>query len=294
MTNWARCDFSRRLVGLTAGLDTRTLLAAARSARIDVDAVTDAFPFMKACDIALPPRLARAIGVRYRLRKFAPVEAGEIESREAVISEHLDGAVGHPSFWHRARYDHAGVDEPRSAMASGICFEVGRCFYWSKFANFGDRRAPSDADEILSAFTHRSSWRPEPLELWRQALQSWIETLPQPVPIAMDWRDRFYLDQRLGSWSCRVQRGNDFVERAVFNPANSLWIFHLLLQFPPSERAAGVTQKDAIRILEPRLMNFPINPVPLRQRIARNARRFAGSSIGRTLRSVRDFVNSGR
>src|SRR5262245_9030654 len=38
LSNWARCEFSERLVGLTAGLDTRTVFAAACAAGIDFQA----------------------------------------------------------------------------------------------------------------------------------------------------------------------------------------------------------------------------------------------------------------
>jgi hypothetical protein len=292
MINWERCDFSQRLVGLTAGLDTRTIMAAARAAAIDMRAVTTSYPFMDSCDRVLPPRLAASIGVPHVFRNLPSVPAEEVKSRSAIISEHLDGATAHPSFDHRALFDHSKMDDRQWTAANGTCFEIGRCFFWGRFANVGLGEARPNVDQILGAFAFQSSWRPEPVEAWRRALERWIDSLSDAVPLAADWRDRFYLDQRLGAWNCNVQRGNDFVEIATFNPANCLWIFYLLLQPDPVKRRDGVAQREAIHILEPRLMRFPINPLPMSERIKRNAKSLVGQQVARKLRSFRNFLKS--
>ena len=150
MVNWGQCDFSQRRVGLTAGLDTRTIMAAARAAAIDMRAQTTSYPFMDRCDRVLPPRLAASIGVPHVFRRLPPVDAEKVKSRRAFISEHLDGATAHPSFDHYALFDHARMDDRRWTSANGSCFEIGRCFFWARFANVGLSEARPSVEQILA------------------------------------------------------------------------------------------------------------------------------------------------
>ncbi len=288
MVNWGRTPFAEKLVGLTAGLDTRTVLAAACAAKIDARTFTINFPFMHRRDRVLPPRLAAAAGLPHTFRTFPPVDDAEAKARAAAIAEHMDGAIIHPSFEHYARFEHAREGDEQRTSASGTCFEIGRCFFWNRFTLAGLSERRPTGDQILQAFAHASSWRPEPVESWRLAMQAWTESLSEPVPLAHDWRDRFYLDQRLGAWNSTVQRASDFTSTG-FIPANCLWIFHLLLQPDPAKRRQGVAQREAIRLLAPSLLKLPINPVPLPDRLARRAKSMLGPQIRRKLRSLKQL-----
>ncbi|WP_119303720.1 hypothetical protein [Dongia deserti] len=294
MANWGRCDFSESCVALTAGLDTRTVLAAAHAAGIAFRATTTSFPSMDRCDRTLPPKLAASIDVPHVFRRLRPFDEAEVKARAAAISEHVGGATAHPIFDHFARFDHAIADHPGRTSATGSCFEIGRCFFWNKFSRAGLGEARPTADQILQAFSSRSTWRPQPIEAWRQALESWVESLADPVPLVSDWRDRFHLDQRLGSWNCNVQRTNDFSETTGFNPANCLWIYYLLLQPDPIRREQGTAQLEAIELLEPRLLRFPINPAPISDRLKDNAKALLGPQIIRGVRSFKSFIKAGR
>jgi hypothetical protein len=145
---------------------------------------------------------------------------------------------------------------------------------------------PTNPDHILDSFAYRSSWRPEPLALWRRALQAWIESLQDPLPFPMDWRDRFYLEQHLGGWNSTTQGLWDMKEGTAFYPGNSLWVFYLFLRFSPEQRKAGVPQREAIRLLAPELLEIPINPKPISTRLRESVRDFLGPRIVRTLKSL--------
>ena len=290
MVNWGRSAFAEKLVGLTAGLDTRTLLAAACAAKIDIRSHTISFPFMSRRDRMLPPRLAATVGVPHAFRTLAPVDDADAKARAAVIAEHMDGATSHPSFDHLARFQRGRDGDRDRTSANGTCFEVGRCYFWNRFTRAGlsDRRPT--ADQILQAFAHESSWRPVPLDSWRDAMHAWVESLSDPVPLAHDWRDRFYLDQRLGAWNANTQRTADLVESTTFNPANCLWLFDLLLQPDAAKRRQGAAQREAIRILEPRLLKYPINPRPLSDRLTQGAKSMLGPHLRSKLRSLKQLI----
>jgi hypothetical protein len=97
MINWAQAGFRERFVALTAGIDTRAVLAAAVSAKIDVEAFTTWFPITWTRDLLLPPRIAARVRVPHRLRRLSKLEARESEARMAAIAEHMDGTG-----WHRS------------------------------------------------------------------------------------------------------------------------------------------------------------------------------------------------
>jgi hypothetical protein len=290
MANWARAGFTRLRIGLTAGLDTRTVLAATSATRIDAQSYTNLYAFMDKRDRVLPPRLAALAGISHIFPHLAAADPQQAAIIRAVIAEHMDGAETHPSFDHFASHDHWTENGPGSSAAHGTCFGLGRCFFWPKFARVGLSEARPTADQVLAAFTFQSSWRPEPLGHWRTAIQSWLDTLSDPVPLAPDWRDRFHLDQRLGSWNATVSRGGDFLESTAFSPANCLRLLDLLLRPEPQKRQAGALQKEAIRLMAPHLLQLPINPLPISERLKRDAKRLFGPSIARRLQPLKKFL----
>lgn len=290
MVNWARSGFTRLRIGLTAGLDTRTVLAAACATRIDAPSYTNLYAFMDKRDRVLPPRLAALAGIPHLFPNLAAADPQEAAIIRAVIAEHMDGAETHLSFGHFASHDHWTENGRGSSAAHGTHFGLGRCFFWPRFARVGLGEAHPTADQVLAAFAFQSSWRPEPLGHWQAAIQAWLDTLSDPVPLAPDWRDRFHLDQRLGSWNATVQSAGDFVESRMFSPANCLRLLDLLLRPEPEMRQAGALQREAIRLMAPRLLQLPINPLPISERLKRDAKRLIGPEIARRLRPLKKFL----
>jgi hypothetical protein len=84
------------------------------------------------------------------------------------------------------------------------------------------------------------------------------------MALKMDWRDRFYFDQRLGGWLAANQIYPDIFDSTNFYPGNCLWIFDLLLRLDPAKRRSGAAQRKIISQLAPVLLELPINPVPFK------------------------------
>lgn len=290
MTNWAHAGFRKRFVALTAGIDTRSVLAAAVAAKIDVEAFTTRFPITMERDLRLPVRIAARVGVPHRLRRLPAVDASEADARMAAITEHMDGTGWHRSTMYMARHAYDLLNDGRTVAHGNVFGGEGRCFYWPKLSRLG-REAPTDPDHILDCFTFRSSWRPEPRELWRRAFQAWIDSLPDPLPLAQDWRDRFYLEQRSGGWNTMTQAFWDMLDGTAFYPGNCLWVSHLFLRFSPEKRKQGFPQRELIRLLAPELLDFPINPKPISTRLRETVRDLLGPKIVHALQPLRPMLH---
>jgi hypothetical protein len=286
ITNWAQADFRERHVALTAGIDSRTILAAAVAAKVEVKTFTTRFPITVRRDMVLPPRIARSVRVPHTLRRLPPVGATEVDPRMAAIAEHMDGTGWHRSTMHMARCKYDLLSDREQTVAHGNAFGDARCYFWAKFSNVGLEAQPTDPDHILDAFTFRSSWRPEPLALWRRAFQGWIDSLSDPVPLALDWRDRFYWEQRLGGWNSITQGFWDMLDGSTFYPGNCLWVSDLFLRFSPEERKEGFPQREAIRLLAPELLKVPINPKPIGRRLRETVRDLLGPKVIYAVRSL--------
>jgi hypothetical protein len=277
VANWARMEFRERFVTLTAGVDTRTILAAVKASNLDIETCTTKHPHTPHKDVALPPRLAASVGLRHTFLGFPKLDAGEIAARQAAIAEHLDGATFHPVTRSFAEGSDDVWHDSGRTIAAGHVFGVAKCYFWETFAKAGLGATPPSTDQLLRAFFPQP---PEPLPFWREAMESWLESLSDPVPLQVDWRDRFYLDQRLGGWNSEVQRLMDLLDCEFFYPGNCLWVFHLLFRDPPEKRQEAQSQKRAIKILEPRLMKFPINPPRLSKRMKNAAKNAVKALVG--------------
>lgn len=211
----------------------------------------------------------------------------EVKAREAAVAEHMDGATFHPmsALCSSGRGDL--LNDSGLTLAHGHGFEVGRCFFWDRFARAALTETPPTAEQLLGAF-FRSP--PEPLRFWRDAMQLWIDSLSDPVPLDLDWRDRFYLEQRLGAWSSVVQRGSDILDGTFFYPGNCLWVFHLLLRHSPRRRLEGFAQREAIRLMAPRLAAFPINPRSITERLRQAAKTLLGARKIDELKSLAGLI----
>ena len=291
LANLASCGFRDHLVGLTAGLDTRTLLPAASASGVAFKTFTIAYPHTERRDIQLPPRIAAAAGVPYKLVQLVPMNDDVAEKRFAQIVEHMDGTAFHPVWRSYAASSDGLMDDPARVIIAANCFEIGRCGSWARFSTAGLLETPPGVDRLLSAFTRRTSWRPEPLSVWRTAFGRWLDSLSEPLAMLNHWRDRFDLDQRCGCWHANLALGYDIFEATRFCPASCMWLMHLLNRFSPSQRMDGLAQKEAIRLMNPLLLLIPINPLPLPRHLETAARAMLGP-VG--VRKLKDwFTRSG-
>jgi hypothetical protein len=256
-------ELKRRTLGkvylpLTAGLDSRTIAAAFAAVGLDFETVTLDFCGKPSTDVSVARAIARRLGVRHRtLRLDRPDPA-----RAARYAAHVAGAAldwDHTHVFPGGGYRYLAAGD---VMVVGACFEVGRqtagegvfrdlCFETATGAEVWRRRTGTQAPPVAAALL--DEWI-----AWRRA-----------HPLDMDFAAAFYLDQRLGGWRAALEHGYDLLPGVSVCPANDARIYSALITPSPADQRAGLLQREAIALLAPELLEFPINPAPLRHRVGR-------------------------
>ena len=258
---------------LTAGHDSRLLLAAADRAGDPVVAYTFVKPRseMARADLVLPPRLAALVGVEHRLIARSPVSA----ARSEAWDRHTLGHSMDVDREYVARGMWGSVPDDATILRGGV-LEAARCYYWRRLPP-----EPGGADEELAAidagFGIQEHNPGSPIH--RDGLARWVEWSRGDPRGPLDWRDRFYLEQRAAGWLSAVEQGLDVAGhggrrarrqqrgdplRSALGPR----------RHPHDERAPARSDRaDVSRSLE-----LPFNPPPgLARRIVREAKAAAAA-----------------
>ncbi|MFV2064628.1 MAG: hypothetical protein ACC726_14130, partial [Chloroflexota bacterium] len=233
-------------VGLTGGRDSRLVLAAAVAAGVKPMTYTFIRAKTSPGDRELPPRLAAALGLEHiqiPMVEVDPQKASDFDRHTAF------GFVGGA----RTQYSTGGWDRVESSAVAleGGCFEFARGYYYG--------RLPSDmggkVSRVVADVTARfPTGRPAGVEAWAD----WI--LGAGRQADLDWRDRFYLEQRMGGWLSAGLQGFDISARRQIHIANCDALLADLLNVPLAERRAGTHEAALVERLAPALAAFPYNP----------------------------------
>jgi len=241
----AAADGGRVWIGLTGGRDSRLLLAAAVDAGIDVMTHTFIRPQTTQGDRDLPPKLAAAAGYEHVFISLEGVDA----QRAADFDTHTSGGFsGGPQL----QYSSGALEqvEASSVMLEGGCFEMARGYYYDRLPRDVGGDPGSAADVVLEKFP---SQRPAGVRAWAD----WAFADPDD---GLDWRDRFYLEQRVGGWLSAGLQGFDISGRRSLHIGNDRGILADLLGFPQAERRASSHQAALVELMAPALAAFPYNP----------------------------------
>lgn len=237
-------------LALTAGADSRLVLAAALAADIDLDLFTRQASRMSLADRVVPPKLAAAVGLTHRLvlpKQPAP-------SRRGLAQAHTDRQVSDGDalpFIEGVRDDFIGIE------IGGQGFGAGKV---------KNRDLPADIGQPAITAAALADRFGEPFESAnREALADWLGMVAdqhrtQPPEQRVDWRDRFYLEQRMAGWQSPKEQLYDLYGHQRFFPINSARTFGLLLAVDEQRRCGGAHQRELIGMLDDRLLGQPFNP----------------------------------
>lgn len=238
---------SETYMGLTAGRDSRMVLAASKNALDRMTFITFAYPDLGgARDVSVAQFFARRYGLR---QKVIPVPM----PADSVKSEYLV-RIGYAGHWGKARDFYAGCRahlDTNQAFLTGFAAEVGRAFYWKRI-NWR-RDAPTQKADV-NARTLLEAMR-LPLEArFEQAMERWLEGLaPMDTPALLD---QAYLEQRLGCWAaphmygaaCFAVNLTPFCHREIFDG---------MLRLPVEFRNEQQLVDGVLNVLWPELQRVP-------------------------------------
>lgn len=233
----------RLALGLTAGRETRALLACARPFVDLIDVVTVVGPDRHVTDSAIARRIAKDTGITHR---ELPRMTASIEEQQRFVRRggHCNSDTNswfHPSVRPLAE---------SHMLAGGLGGEVGRAFFW--------RATDREDTEITPALLiNRLGLPATPVLLARIA--SWLSALP-PMN-AYNKLDLAYLEMRMGPWYA-VQFCSDPTVRRIA-PLFTYPGLEILLGLPESWKRQNLFAEEIIRSCWPELLQYPFNSLGL-------------------------------
>lgn len=253
---------------LTAGRDSRMVLAAARGLASDATFVTF-YPARETHDSHVAQRLAGIGRLDHELIEEKRCSDAEANAWLLRTGHGVSGAI-----W-RIHKTLEALD-PGRTLVVGVCGEVGRGYYYSK----GDRADRTLTAEVLLA----RMGLPKHERLIGEATQ-WIQSLPSGLGY-FNSLDMAYIEQRLGCWAAPQRFGN-LTSVFEFSPFCHRRVFESMLRLPVEYRWRDELPEDICGTAWPELLAVPYN-------------RFTGlrgvrdELILRTKRAVKAVLRTGR
>lgn len=245
-------------MALTAGLDSRVMLAVALHSGINFETYTYGRASDTARDRALAADLARQVGIAHTV---VPSVKMSNDLRTSVIDANY---ANH----HRSSIPSlaAFINDPSTAAVTANLLEIGRSFYAA--ARQSGFEPPTTA-EAMTRLHYRSlgGGRREAEAYGRDAylaeatsaFQEFIDATGGPAPRLLDAFDQFYWEHRMAAWHGAAMVERDYYAEA-FIPFNSRRIFEALLGVPQDERDSSAVFYRLIAMVNPELLDLPINP----------------------------------
>ncbi len=243
-------DPRRLAFALTAGRETRMLLACVRPWVSDVDFVTVSGGGRHHIDTAVAKIIANDFGLSHLA--LPRISATEEQKRLFVWrTGHCHGdsnAVYHPSVWPISR---------SHIMIGGVGGETGRGFLWRT----SDRpNTPIDAITLCRRLGFVADAR------LVAAIDAWLQDLPAMT--TQQILDQAYIELRNGSWYGPQFTADPTLQRQA--PLLNYPSLELMLSLPEDWRRAGDLADRVIARYWPELANYPFNSLgPVRDFLAK-------------------------
>jgi hypothetical protein len=234
-------------MSLTAGRDSRMLLACARPWVRQAAYFTEAIPNRTGrLDVHVAQRLAKTFGLRHKVLPF--LESSEADAAKWLYRTSM--SVGEKIGFAVMRTD-TQLD-PGRAYLPGLVAELGRGFYWGLADGLPD---PDDRDCLSKALLKLMI---APIDRHTLArMTTWMSGVPASSP--WDLLDFFYLEQRLGCWAGVCSYATADMVRFESWPLNSRRLTALMLSLPYEYKLAKRLNDDVIRSRWPELAELPYN-----------------------------------
>lgn len=243
-----RSRFSRTLLPLTAGLDSRTLFTALCASGIEFETFTQVFDEKSRHDADTARKLALRHGVpHFSVLGLEPRE----EHRRRLYEHQLDSVrdADATTLFAGGFYRHLHDED---VIVRGGLFELGRLDYLGRLwrVEAGDPR--DVAAQIITRFGEDPGGPLfETLKAW------WVHR--RANPIGLELGDAFFFDQDIGGWMASIEQGLDSLPPTSLHPMNSLALLRCVMSASPRRRRAGWVQRRAIARFDKALDDVPYN-----------------------------------
>ncbi|MDH3752667.1 MAG: hypothetical protein OEU32_02245 [Acidimicrobiia bacterium] len=268
---------------LTAGWDSRILLAAARPIADKVRFYVFAFDGMPADhpDLVVPRRLADALDLDFEVIRPDPLRTDFVER---FRREHIDARMLPKTAAIQALYDlHHGTGH---IHVTGNAGEIVRNFY-------GRLRVPLPRPLLLRTLVAAAGY-PRHDRYIRSELERWlVDALPYAAEQGVPILDLFYWEQRMGNWAAQGAFELDLAMEELAPLSSATLVAEALTvdvgaRLPPDYDWC----RDLVRGLWPEALGEPVNPgTAMKRTVVARAKRSgvlnAALQRARIIRSVR-------
>ncbi|WP_339384469.1 hypothetical protein [Oscillatoria sp. FACHB-1407] len=238
----------RLWLGLSAGLDSRVILAIAHAAKINLNPFTRLMSRISMADRFLPPLLARTCGYKHTFLRQKP--GNSRQNRKLLLIEH---SAEHVSSGDAEPFLNGIRDDLIGLSIGGHGWEVFREF--SEFADF-----PTTLDDPKIVAKQIAIVHGEPEDSSATAgIYDWLMWIYQYPQEGLDWQDRFCLEQGQAGWLSSKEQLYDMTPLERFPILNSAYNYSLVLSLSKEQRTGSKIQQDLIRQTYPKLLKYPIH-----------------------------------
>jgi hypothetical protein len=237
-------------LSLSAGLDSRLVLAAAESGGVRYVPFTRIAARMSAADRLIPPQLAEALGRPLQVHRRPRRQRGQaVRARWQLVLAH---SGGHVSEGDAQPLLYGARDSLEGISLGGWLFGI---------VNAQRRELPPTIDDpaYVARLVGRASGEPEASRA-EIALREWLEWVVRNPQEHLDWRDRMTLEQRMAGWQSSKEQVYDLARLERFPAVNAARSWALWLEIDESRRRTRQHQRDLVERLCPALAGIPANP----------------------------------
>ncbi len=261
-------------VTMTAGFDTRTILAA--SVNVSDDAwyhtLTHAGLSRDDTDCRVPRELLGGLGVAHHELECPSLdlETASDEIREFAAIYRANVTDAHEA-WIPLAYAMYRDFPPERVSVKGNCSETGRNAYY-RFGGHPESITAAD----LARYTHMDG-----NAFAERHFGRWLEGARHTdTELGYNLLDVLFIEQRMGNWQAMAQLEWDLFQES-YTPFNCRAVLDAMLRVAINERGpqADPLHTEICRILWPEVLSLPVNPTPLGETMVHLARR-AKTAIG--------------
>lgn len=261
-------------VGLTAGGDSRVLLACSKRFVDRMQFFTVAFPDdLGAIDLTTVPHLANRFSLQHRVLPWVEPSSTDVALfmyRTGCLTGESRGRLAAPS------YNQLGGD---CVYVSSVGAEMAREIGYNRYDSLTTLLKPAD---LVSRFDFiLGPGRPE---LTRRA-DEWLAGIPAGLSRS-DTLTLFYAELD-NEWGASLTTGYPDAYSWVLYPFMHRSILDAVLRLPPEYRMSGRLREDVVTCRWMELLDVPINRPPLRVRARRAGRKMM--RLGRAGLSLRGW-----
>ena len=235
-------------LGLTAGYDSRAILALCYAAEIPLKPFTRVAVRMSVADLVLPLKLSQECGYTHT---FIHNPKQSYPERQKLADEHTGCHISKGD----AKPLIKGIrDRLKGISIGGHGFEVAKSFASLPSLPSLPPNAQIGAEMIGALFQESKT------SVATASLKEWLDWILAHPQENLNWRDRFYLEQRHTGWLSSKEQLYDLNDLNRFPILNSAYLYSLFLGIKEERRLNSEIQKDLIDRTAPKLNKYAFNP----------------------------------